>query len=372
MGCVGQNHFLGAWLGGILSVSLIATQAAPPNDNLINATVLVGTTNFVIASNVDATSESGEPYHAGSQGGSSVWWSWQSPFTGSVSVSTKGSDFDTLLAVYMGNAFSNLQMVAANDDTGEFGVTSSLLVFRAYAGESFRIAVDGFNGATGTVQLAISRAGYPAPSWQLFDLKTNLVTSSDFRNRVLVVDFWETTCGACVDEIHDLVQLYHEYSPQGLAFFGVSKDPESSRRSVQYFAETYQIPYDIALNTPAMESSFGGEVPLPTKFVIDRENMIVGTYSGGGDYAYYQNILKPLLRGSTQVPLNARRQGGNLLLTWPATEFGYNLEITTSLGETNWMTNSFSIVMTNDENTMTIPITSANHFYRLRKMIGAQ
>src|ERR1043166_2677857 len=110
MGCVGQKHFLGAWLGGILSVSLIATQGAPPNDNLINATVLVGTTNFVIASNVDATSESGEPYHAGSQGGSSVWWSWQSPFTGSVSVSTKGSDFDTLLAVYMGNAFSNLQM----------------------------------------------------------------------------------------------------------------------------------------------------------------------------------------------------------------------------------------------------------------------
>src|SRR5436190_5408167 len=92
-----------AYLGGILSVFLAGSaSSAPVNDNFINATVLAGSTNLVTVTNTDATIEAGEPTHANASGGKSVWWSWQAPVTGSVAISTAGSSFDTLLAVYTG------------------------------------------------------------------------------------------------------------------------------------------------------------------------------------------------------------------------------------------------------------------------------
>ena len=365
MGCIGLRQFgqnlSRAWLGGILSIVVVVAQAAPLNDNLTNATVLTGVTNFVTSFNFGATMEPGEPIHASVEGGKSIWWSWQSPFTGSASISTAGSSFDTLLAVYTGNAISNLQLVAANDDEGGFGVITSSLVFRAYAGETYRIAVDGFGGASGTVRLAVGRAGYPAPAWQLANLNDQVVTSSDFRNQVLVIDFWKTTCGGCVAELSDLIHLYQNLSPEGLAFIGVSEDPTTS--NVRYYAETHQIPYDIAMITGAMQDVFGGGVALPTKFIIDRDNMVVRTYTGAGDYAFYQNMLRPLLRGSTQLPLRPRRQAAGLILAWPATEFGYHAEASTSLHGTNWTTVPYPVVTTNDENTVTVPLSSGNQFY---------
>src|SRR4051812_7627755 len=96
-----------AWLGstplGIgvvlgLAVSHCGAQqsaAAPPNDSFELRSTLSGTTNSVLASNVGATTEAGEPAHAGDAGGSSVWWSWTAPNSGTFSISTVGSSFDT-------------------------------------------------------------------------------------------------------------------------------------------------------------------------------------------------------------------------------------------------------------------------------------
>src|SRR3979490_2215510 len=69
--------------------------AAPPNDDFADRTLLSGTTNFIIASNVGGTLEPAESEHAGSEGGGSVWWTWTAPYSGSFIVSTEGSSFDT-------------------------------------------------------------------------------------------------------------------------------------------------------------------------------------------------------------------------------------------------------------------------------------
>jgi thiol-disulfide isomerase/thioredoxin len=340
--------------------------AAPPNDDFTNAIVLTGTTNFVASNNAGATSESGEPSHADSGASSSVWWSWQAPFTGSVSISTAGSTFDTLLAVYTGDSVSNLQAVADNDDAGGFGVVFSSLVFRALAGETYRIAVDGFNGATGSVRLALGPAGYPAPYWMLHDLNGQVVTANDFSNRVLVIDFWETTCGACVDELPYLKQLHYNLSSEGFTFFGVSMDPPSV--NLAYFVQTQRIPYLVARGDEAIDDAFGSNVPFPTKFVIDRENKVVGQYSiGGVDYNYYAKIIKPLLRGSNKVPLDVRRDNGARVVSWPAIEFGYQLEARNALGSGVWSVAASPVVMSNGQNTVVIPVADGAQFFRLRK-----
>jgi thiol-disulfide isomerase/thioredoxin len=350
------------------AIAFCVRAASPANDDFANATALTGLTNFVISANGGATAEPGEGGHADSTCSNSVWWTWQAPFTGSVGISTVGSSFDTLLAVYTGDSVSNLQAVADNDDDidGGFGIVTSSLVFRALAGETYRIVVDGYNGATGAVRFAIGRAGYPAPSWTLVDLNSNIVNSTDFHPKVLVIDFWETLCGACVDELPVLIRLQQNLSQEGFTFFGVSKDHETA--DVRGFVRSNNIPYGIAMRTDPMENSFGGNVPLPTKFIIDRENMVVGRFIGGSvKYSFYEKWIKPLLRGSNEVRLQVRRQSGALRFAWPATEFGYNLESTTALGGSNWTVASSQIVVTNGQNTIAVPVEAEAKFFRLRK-----
>ncbi len=137
--------------------------AGPPNDNFANATSLSGPAPTVTGdTNVGATKETGEPNHAGNVGGHSVWYSWTAPATGPVTVDTDGSNFDTTLATYTGNAVNGLTLVAQDDDSGPG--TTSLVEIDATSGFTYRIAVDGYNGATGTVDLHVSQTANPSPT----------------------------------------------------------------------------------------------------------------------------------------------------------------------------------------------------------------
>lgn len=121
------------------------------NDLFANRLPIFGTVNSVSGNNTTATKETFEPNHAGNAGGKSVWWTWTAPATGAVTLDTIGSSFDTLLAVYRGNSVSGLSLVASDDDSG--GNSQSQVTFAAEAGVTYQIAVDGYNGAGGSIIL---------------------------------------------------------------------------------------------------------------------------------------------------------------------------------------------------------------------------
>jgi hypothetical protein len=159
----------------LLALLPAAASAAPPaNDDFANAAVLSGSSDSASGTNVEATKETGEPDHAGSSGGASVWYRWQAPATGQVSVDTCNSDFDTLLAVYTGSAVNALSEVASSDDDCSL---QSSVSFIASAGTTYRIAVDGFSGATGNVELDLDVQ--PAPVNDNFANAVVLSGSSD-------------------------------------------------------------------------------------------------------------------------------------------------------------------------------------------------
>jgi hypothetical protein len=126
----------------------------PGNDNFANSTVITGSSATATGSNVNATKEGGEPNIAGNAGGKSVWWTWTAPASGSATVSTAGSNFDTTLGIYTGSSVAALTLVASNDDAP--GVHTSLVTFNAIAGTTYQIAVDGYDGVTGNVTLNIA------------------------------------------------------------------------------------------------------------------------------------------------------------------------------------------------------------------------
>lgn len=152
----GYRDLFGATASGTITLGLtLDTGIRPANDNFAGRIGLSGTSITNAGSSIGATREStSEPLHAGNIGGRSVWWTWTAPFSGYVEISTAGSSFDTLLAVYTGTAVTTLTAKASNDDDSNGGSTSRL-VFNAVAGVSYQIAVDGYNGASGNITLSL-------------------------------------------------------------------------------------------------------------------------------------------------------------------------------------------------------------------------
>lgn len=128
-----------------------STTSIVTNDNFSSRIAISGTSGQTTGSNINCTKELGEPNHAGNSGGQSVWWEWVAPASGQVEISTAGSNFDTLLAVYSGTSVSNLTTVASNDD---YGMTyQSRVSFNAQQGTSYKIAVDGWVTSAGNITL---------------------------------------------------------------------------------------------------------------------------------------------------------------------------------------------------------------------------
>jgi hypothetical protein len=110
-----------------------------------------------VFSTVSASNEPGEPVHCGVPGGSSEWFAWEPPTNGTAVITTDGSNFDTVLAVYIGpgDSYATLTNVACDNNSGTNGKTSRVS-FSAQAGVVYYIAVDGVNGASGKVKLHYS------------------------------------------------------------------------------------------------------------------------------------------------------------------------------------------------------------------------
>jgi hypothetical protein len=132
---------------------------AQDNDLFVNRLNFAPFVTQVLDSNFGASKEPGEPNHADFTGGKSVWWSWIAPSNGLYQLDTTGSSFDTLLSVYSGASVSNLTLVADSDGDPADNYFNSKLTFSATAGIEYSFAIDGKNGASGSVVLNL----VPAP-----------------------------------------------------------------------------------------------------------------------------------------------------------------------------------------------------------------
>ena len=128
----------------------------PPNDNFADRATLTGTNITAAGVNLLATMEADEPYLWNTDGGHSVWWTWTAPANGRVTISTAGSDYDTVMGVYTGSELSNLVLQAYSDDVNYPYILTSAVVFDVAAGTEYQIAVNGYYGSIGNIQLNLA------------------------------------------------------------------------------------------------------------------------------------------------------------------------------------------------------------------------
>ena len=121
---------------------------------------------------------------------------------------------------------------------------------------------------------------------------------TDYRGKVVIVDFWGTWCPPCRAEIPSFVRLQEEYGPQGLQIIGLSYEksaPKSATRTVQTFMAANGINYPCALGTRDILNQVPGFEGFPTTIFLDKTGPGPCLGSGLHKYEYLESIVKQLL-----------------------------------------------------------------------------
>lgn len=119
---------------------------------------------------------------------------------------------------------------------------------------------------------------------------------SEWRGKILVVNFWATWCGPCRDEMPEFMQLQHQYRDKGVQFVGIAVDnPQAAADFVKKMAINYPIlqAEELGLEMmPLAGNNFGG---LPFTFIANRDGKIVATAPGRIAKKRLELALQPLL-----------------------------------------------------------------------------
>ena len=141
---------------------------------------------------------------------------------------------------------------------------------------------------------SVSGQGVKAPQFKLRDLNGRTVRLSDYKGKVVLINFWATWCPPCRAEMPDLVRLQHDYAKQGLQIIGITYPPERKDR-VRRFARSLKVNYPIVLGTREIKARFSSEETLPLTVVINRDGTVSEIISGILLHEEFDEKIKPLL-----------------------------------------------------------------------------
>ncbi|MBI5789517.1 MAG: TlpA family protein disulfide reductase [Candidatus Schekmanbacteria bacterium] len=119
-----------------------------------------------------------------------------------------------------------------------------------------------------------------APDFTVTDLNGKKVSSSEFKGKILILNFWATWCPACRMEIPHLNELQRGYNTQGLTVLGVSLDRDGAK-AVRYFQSKVKMDYPVVMGDEKITVDYLGYYnALPTSFIISPDWKIYRKYLG--------------------------------------------------------------------------------------------
>jgi thiol-disulfide isomerase/thioredoxin len=128
------------------------------------------------------------------------------------------------------------------------------------------------------INLQFYRDPSPVGDVTMTDVEGRRISSSDWKGKVVIVNFWATWCPPCRAEIPDLVKLQNKYKDT-LQIIGISDDDDPPA-VVKKWADAHGMNYPIVMATPELRKVFNGVAALPTSFIVSRESRIVMRHVG--------------------------------------------------------------------------------------------
>lgn len=135
-----------------------------------------------------------------------------------------------------------------------------------------------------------------APDFTLADSKNATIKLSNYRGRVVLLDFWATWCGGCKVEIPWYIEFQKKYKDSGLSVVGVSLD-DDGWESVKPFLEAKQVNYPVVIGDWDLAGRFG-TTSLPATLLIDRNGRTADLHVGMVDRDTFDREIQVLLKES--------------------------------------------------------------------------
>ena len=119
---------------------------------------------------------------------------------------------------------------------------------------------------------------HPAPAFTVTDFEGHRVRLTDYRGKVVLLNFWATWCAPCQIEMPVFAHWQKDLGPAGLQIIGVSMDDNSS--DARHLAMKLGLNYPLAMGNERLGMRYGGVLGLPLTFLIDRQGIVRARIDG--------------------------------------------------------------------------------------------
>ncbi len=187
----------------------------------------------------------------------------------------------------MNNRKTLLILAIALAGAAALGLGSSI-----YALRRARLAGSADASAADAKVIRFAKNPEAAPPFLLRDINGKIVSTADWKGKVVILNFWATWCPPCREEIPELVQLQARYKDK-LQIIGASEDDDGPQK-VQQFVQRYGMNYPVVMATKELIDNYGGVPALPTSFLIDPQGRIMQKHTGLYEYQVYDREVRAL------------------------------------------------------------------------------
>ncbi len=136
----------------------------------------------------------------------------------------------------------------------------------------------------------------PAPAFSLPARNGGVVSLSQFKGQVVMINFWASWCGPCRQEMPLLDNIYKHYSKLGFSLIGVNVEPD--RKSAEEWLKQTPVSFPVLFDTQSIVSKLYGVPGMPTTVFIDRNGNVRMLHQGykPGDENAYLNEIRALVQ----------------------------------------------------------------------------
>jgi len=145
---------------------------------------------------------------------------------------------------------------------------------------------------TAGITASIVLRSKPAPDLNFTTIKGETFTTGDLRGKVVLINFWATSCATCIKEMPELIQTHQKYQSQGYETIAVAMVYDPPNYVIAY-SEKNQLPFKVVLDTRGeIANTFGPVQVTPTTFLISKRGDIVKHFIGEPDFRWLHDIVE--------------------------------------------------------------------------------
>ena len=141
--------------------------------------------------------------------------------------------------------------------------------------------------------------GKVAPDFELPSLKDTTVRLSDFRGKVVFVNFWATWCKPCREEMPSMEVLYKRFKDEGLVVLAVSIDRVTTKKDIPPFVKKLSLTFPVLVDSWGQTDKRYKLLGVPETYIIDQSGILQEKIIGPRDWTRLDNlqVVRGLLKG---------------------------------------------------------------------------